>query len=259
MYLEDYGNPDDSISDAVERQFNEHYLGPLGDGAKFVRLESTLRVEYGGRLLIHLWQNCTNRKLAAIRFLKRRLKHWMMTWLSWCFWLCRGGIWKFASDLQSRGEFVIRSIINKLIRQWSINFIELDKKKTRDVVRACLWAFPQIWASIFCACGTSLMLNAAYLQLVSTYYCSPCFSPTDLTVVLVTREWAVAVSGLEGLLIHPLDSTGGCELWFLASFQACWPRHLGSAAGELIPFWVSFQVCWSSTSLVLQMVSHWYP
>ena len=54
MYLEDYGNPDDSISDAVERQFNEHYLGPLGDGAKFVRLESTLRVEYGGRLLIHL-------------------------------------------------------------------------------------------------------------------------------------------------------------------------------------------------------------
>ena len=54
MYLEDYGNPDDSISDAVERQFNEHYLCPLGDGAKFVRLESPFRIEYGGRLLIRL-------------------------------------------------------------------------------------------------------------------------------------------------------------------------------------------------------------
>ena len=54
MHLEDYGNPNDSISDAVERQFNEHYLGPLGDGARFVRLESPFRVEYGGRLLIHL-------------------------------------------------------------------------------------------------------------------------------------------------------------------------------------------------------------
>ena len=54
MYLEDYGNPDDSISDAVERQFIEYYLGPLGDGAKFVRLESPFRIKYGGCLLIHL-------------------------------------------------------------------------------------------------------------------------------------------------------------------------------------------------------------
>ena len=54
MFLEDYGNPDDSISDAVEGQFNEHYLGHLGDGARFARLESPFRNEYGGRLLIHL-------------------------------------------------------------------------------------------------------------------------------------------------------------------------------------------------------------
>ena len=54
IYLEDYGSPDDSISDAVERQFNEHYLGPLGDGARFVRLDSPFRVEHGGRLLIDL-------------------------------------------------------------------------------------------------------------------------------------------------------------------------------------------------------------
>ncbi|KAH9012263.1 hypothetical protein EDB84DRAFT_1424416, partial [Lactarius hengduanensis] len=37
--LEDQGNPDDNISDAVEKQFREHYLDPLGDGVRFVRLE----------------------------------------------------------------------------------------------------------------------------------------------------------------------------------------------------------------------------
>ena len=30
MYLEDYGNPGDNVSDAVERLFKEHYLGHLG-------------------------------------------------------------------------------------------------------------------------------------------------------------------------------------------------------------------------------------
>ncbi|KAF8256979.1 hypothetical protein EI94DRAFT_1761542 [Lactarius quietus] len=36
MHLEDYGNPEDSMSDAVERQFNEHFLRHLGDGVRFV-------------------------------------------------------------------------------------------------------------------------------------------------------------------------------------------------------------------------------
>ncbi|KAH9027390.1 hypothetical protein EDB85DRAFT_112960 [Lactarius pseudohatsudake] len=41
--LEDQGNPDDNISDAVEKQFREHYLDPLGDGVRFVRLEQMHR------------------------------------------------------------------------------------------------------------------------------------------------------------------------------------------------------------------------
>ncbi|KAF8260846.1 hypothetical protein EI94DRAFT_1811174 [Lactarius quietus] len=45
MHLEDYGNPDDKISDAVERQFNEYYLGHLGVGARFVRLEKMHKTE----------------------------------------------------------------------------------------------------------------------------------------------------------------------------------------------------------------------
>ena len=45
IYLEDYGNPGDSISDTAERQFKEHYLRHLGDGARFVRLESAFAVK----------------------------------------------------------------------------------------------------------------------------------------------------------------------------------------------------------------------
>ncbi|KAH9032012.1 hypothetical protein EDB85DRAFT_1957234 [Lactarius pseudohatsudake] len=39
IYLEDFGSPDDNIFDVAERRFQEHYLYPLGDGVRFVRLE----------------------------------------------------------------------------------------------------------------------------------------------------------------------------------------------------------------------------
>ncbi|KAI9446898.1 hypothetical protein BJY52DRAFT_1127835 [Lactarius psammicola] len=44
IHLEDYGNPDDNISDVAEKQFQEHYLHPLGDDVRFVRLESGSRM-----------------------------------------------------------------------------------------------------------------------------------------------------------------------------------------------------------------------
>jgi hypothetical protein len=44
MHVEDYGNPSDNISDEVERQFKEHYLRHLGDGTRFVRLQSPFGV-----------------------------------------------------------------------------------------------------------------------------------------------------------------------------------------------------------------------
>ncbi|KAH9002663.1 hypothetical protein EDB86DRAFT_2800383 [Lactarius hatsudake] len=37
--VEDYGNPDDKVSEVAEKIFREHYLHPLGDGVGFVRLE----------------------------------------------------------------------------------------------------------------------------------------------------------------------------------------------------------------------------
>ena len=42
MHLLDFPDdyPNSSVSEAAEKQFQEHYLDPLGDGVKFVRLES---------------------------------------------------------------------------------------------------------------------------------------------------------------------------------------------------------------------------
>ncbi|KAI9457348.1 hypothetical protein BJY52DRAFT_1096234, partial [Lactarius psammicola] len=45
IHLEDYGNPDDNISNVAEKQFQEHYLHPLGGDVRFVRLESGSRVK----------------------------------------------------------------------------------------------------------------------------------------------------------------------------------------------------------------------
>ena len=54
MHLLDYPNdyPDSSVSEAAARQFEEHYLHPLGDAVKYVRLESGFRVKCQGYELI---------------------------------------------------------------------------------------------------------------------------------------------------------------------------------------------------------------
>ena len=45
MHLLDFPDdfPDSSVSEAAEKQFQEHYLDPLGAGVKYVRLASGFR------------------------------------------------------------------------------------------------------------------------------------------------------------------------------------------------------------------------
>jgi hypothetical protein len=45
----EYGS---NVSEAVEKQFQEHYLRPLGDHVRYVRLESKFGVLYQGYVLI---------------------------------------------------------------------------------------------------------------------------------------------------------------------------------------------------------------
>ena len=45
IYLEDYGNPGDNVTDAAERLFKEYYLRHIGADARFVRLESAFGIK----------------------------------------------------------------------------------------------------------------------------------------------------------------------------------------------------------------------
>ncbi|KAH9029723.1 GTP-binding protein [Lactarius hengduanensis] len=39
IYVEDFGSPDDNVFDVADKQFQEHYLCPLGKEVRYVRLE----------------------------------------------------------------------------------------------------------------------------------------------------------------------------------------------------------------------------
>ncbi|KAH9052332.1 GTP-binding protein [Lactarius vividus] len=43
IHLEDFGSPNDSVLDGVEKRFEEHYIRPLGGNVRFVRLEKMNR------------------------------------------------------------------------------------------------------------------------------------------------------------------------------------------------------------------------
>ncbi|KAH9011139.1 hypothetical protein EDB84DRAFT_1279271 [Lactarius hengduanensis] len=46
IHVEDFGSPDDDVLDVAEKRFREHYVSPLGDDVRFVRLEGKLRGKY---------------------------------------------------------------------------------------------------------------------------------------------------------------------------------------------------------------------
>ncbi|KAH9008749.1 hypothetical protein EDB84DRAFT_1280958 [Lactarius hengduanensis] len=46
IHVEDFGSPGDNVLDVAEKQFQEHYISPLGDDVRYVRLERRLRGKY---------------------------------------------------------------------------------------------------------------------------------------------------------------------------------------------------------------------
>ncbi|KAF8262503.1 hypothetical protein EI94DRAFT_678021 [Lactarius quietus] len=117
MHVEDYGNPDDEISHVAERRFKEHYLCHLGDGAKFLRLEKMHKPETRCRALLQETAEALNEDVVTLMLLAVQRK-----------------------DLELSVNLAVKRI----------DRIGLDKKNTRDVIKTCLFAFPQIWVSIFC-------------------------------------------------------------------------------------------------------------
>ena len=47
-----------SVSEVAEERFHEHYLRPLGDEVRYVRLQSELQVIYQGHMLMFFLKKC---------------------------------------------------------------------------------------------------------------------------------------------------------------------------------------------------------
>ncbi|KAH9160178.1 hypothetical protein EDB89DRAFT_934640 [Lactarius sanguifluus] len=91
IYVEDFGSPDDNVSDVAEKQFQEHYLLALDDDVRFVRLEQMHKQSMGCDELIEttaaalnddsvalmlLFVQRSNLKLSVKRALKRTRSHY---------------------------------------------------------------------------------------------------------------------------------------------------------------------------------------
>ena len=67
MHLVDYPSDyqDSSVSEAAKRQFEDHYLDPLGDDVRYVRLESGFRVICQGYKLMQCCSKEIHRQNAS--------------------------------------------------------------------------------------------------------------------------------------------------------------------------------------------------
>ena len=63
MDVSDYPDeyPDSNVSQVAEKRFQEHYLRPLGDDVRYVRLESGLRAMCQGHMLMFCGRNAHER------------------------------------------------------------------------------------------------------------------------------------------------------------------------------------------------------
>ena len=59
MHLSDYPDeyPDSNVSEVAEKQFQEHYVHPLGDDIRFVKLKSGFRLECQDYMLMFFGRN----------------------------------------------------------------------------------------------------------------------------------------------------------------------------------------------------------
>ena len=76
IHVSDYPKEylDSNVSEVAEKVFQEYYMRPLGDGIRFVQLQSGFCVkcqEYADVL----WQKCTCKIVAVMILLRRHLQH----------------------------------------------------------------------------------------------------------------------------------------------------------------------------------------
>ena len=78
MHVADYPDeypPDSTVFEVAERQFREHYLHPLGDDVRFVRLESGFGFQCQHFDADLPWQKCTESTGTVMILFIRQLSH----------------------------------------------------------------------------------------------------------------------------------------------------------------------------------------
>jgi hypothetical protein len=78
MHLTDYPSeyPDSNVSELAEKQFQEHYLRPLGDDVRYVRLESGFKLRVKCPEYTDVPQKCKDKIHIAMILLRRQLQCW---------------------------------------------------------------------------------------------------------------------------------------------------------------------------------------
>ncbi|KAH9057347.1 hypothetical protein EDB87DRAFT_1115927 [Lactarius vividus] len=125
--LEDYGNPGDNVTEVTEKLFQEHYLYPLGNHVRFVRLEQMHK---------------ENRR-------------------------CEDLIEKTAAALNGDTVALMLLAVQKDNLKLSVNLAldrvhsgaGFQVEGAESIIRNCLFAFPYIW--FVSGCGASLRLKPA--------------------------------------------------------------------------------------------------
>ncbi|KAH9171782.1 hypothetical protein EDB89DRAFT_1047864 [Lactarius sanguifluus] len=125
--VEDYGSPDDEVSEVAKKVFQEHYLHPLGDGVGFVRLEQMHRQNRRCDDLIEKTAAALNEDTVALMLLTVQ----------------KGNL-----------QLSVKMALNRVLSDGGFKV-----EGTERIVRECLLAFPFIW--YVSGCDASLRFEPA--------------------------------------------------------------------------------------------------
>ena len=156
--LEDFGKINDDVSGVAGRQFKEHYLHRLG-GVRFVRLESTFCIKFGSRVLMLLKEmHKPEMRSGCHALLKETVE--VLNGDAVTLMLLAAQ----RSNLELSVSVAVKRWVSRgiekgytLTRHWSASRIGLNNDITRDLIKTCLFAFPQIWASPLFYFGSSFL------------------------------------------------------------------------------------------------------
>ncbi|KAH9022821.1 hypothetical protein EDB85DRAFT_2293107 [Lactarius pseudohatsudake] len=142
--VEDFGSPDDDVSQVTEEHFQEYYLRPLGDGVRFVRLEKMHMQDMRCDELIETTAGALNEETTALMLLAVQ----------------RGNL-----------ELSVKTALKR------VNSHSGNDSEGKHIVRECLIPFPYIWY-------TALTLDAAQLLVGEYQFLLTVFKSTNLTALL---------------------------------------------------------------------------